>query len=91
MPTFKKLDQARQLLELGEAATLKEFKAAYRRLSHRYHPDKAGDEQMMTRLNAAYKLVTTYIDDYRYSLTEPDFYQTYPQAEHIKRFFEGGF
>jgi hypothetical protein len=40
MVNFNELDEARRLLGLGEAATLKEIRSAYRRLAHHHHPDK---------------------------------------------------
>ena len=56
MANFNEIDEARRLLGLGEAATLKEIKSAYRRLAHRHHPDKhivASEEDMerMKKLN----------------------------------------
>ena len=36
----REIDGARKILGLGEAATLKEIKTAYRRLARRYHPDR---------------------------------------------------
>lgn len=37
---FNEIDEARRLLGLGEAVTLKEIKTAYRKLAHYHHPDK---------------------------------------------------
>ena len=60
MPNFKELDEARRLLRLDEAATLKEIKKAYRRMANQYHPNKCRDEdrpeceEMMKRINRAY-------------------------------------
>jgi molecular chaperone DnaJ len=78
MANFSEIEEARKLLGLGEAATLKEIKRAYRTLAHRYHPDKhsnAPDEQTgeaMKRLNWAYKLLVDYCthDEYlrRYTM-----------------------
>ena len=39
MANFDEIDEARRLLGLGDAATLKEIKSAYRKLAHRHHPD----------------------------------------------------
>jgi len=56
MPNFKDINEARNLLGLGEAATLREIKSAYRRLAHHYHPDKHDstsqeDVEKMKKLN----------------------------------------
>ena len=99
MASFVEIDQARKLLGLGEAATLREIKAAYRRLARRYHPDKHSGtigedtEETMKRLNEVYKLLTDYCSNYKYSFREEDVARTYPHDEYLKRYcyswFEG--
>jgi len=37
---FGKIDRARKLLGLGEDASLKEIKEAYRRKAKKFHPDR---------------------------------------------------
>ena len=83
MANFDEIDEARRLLGLGEIATLKEIKSAYRRLAHRHHPDKHGsateeNDVMMKKLNRAYKLLMDYCTDYKYSFREKDIGRTYP-------------
>ena len=97
MVNFNEIDEARRLLELGEAATLKEIKSAYRRLAHRHHPDKhsgaAGDEaeETMKRLNWAYKLLMDYCNAYSYSFKEEDIAKAYPYEEHMRKWRENWF
>jgi DnaJ-class molecular chaperone len=92
MSNFNEIEEARKLLGLGEAATLKQIKTAYRSLAHRYHPDKqsnpAGEEsaETMKRINRAYKLLTEYCDNYKYSFREEDIARTYPQEEYLRTF-----
>ena len=61
---FELVDQARRTLSLPEHARLSEVKAAYRRLSLRYHPDRnAGDpaaEQRFRELARAYETLRAY-------------------------------
>jgi len=69
---FHEVDEARKLLELGETATLKEIKTAFRRLAKIHHPNKhtgddAGETEIIKRLNKAYKLLTDHCSDYKYS------------------------
>lgn len=46
-------------LGVDRAATPEEIKQAYRRLAHRYHPDKAGgDEEKFKEINAAYEVLS---------------------------------
>ncbi len=71
---WQKIIVARDLLQLGEAATLEEIKAAYRRLSKRYHPDHlagaAGDRDApaMADINSAYEVLLKYCAGYRFPL-----------------------
>ena len=90
MVNFNEIDETRRLLGLGEAATLKEIKSAYRKLSHRYHPDKHSsttkrDDSMMKKLNRAYKLLLDYCSDYKYSFREEDIGRTYSYEEHMRK------
>ena len=97
MANFKEIDEARRLLGLGEAATLKEIKSAYRRLASRYHPDKQSGgartegEETMKRLNWAYKLLTEYCSHYKYAFREEDVARTYPHDEYLRKYYYGWF
>ena len=42
---FKKIDESRKILGLGETATLKEIKKAYKELVKKFHPDKLGENR----------------------------------------------
>ena len=93
MIDYNELGKARKRLELSETATLKEIKDAYRRLSHRYHPDKNNDDgnEAMKSLNQAYKLILEYVDGYQVSFLEKDAVRPDPFSDHLKRFYDGGF
>jgi len=97
MANFNEIDEARRLLGLGEAVTLKEIKTAYRRMASRHHPDihtdgdDTGDEEFMKRLNWAYKLLTEYCHDYKYTFREEDVARTYPHDEYLRRYYHGWF
>ena len=94
MANFVEIDEARRLLRLGGAATLKEIKRAYRTLAHQHHPDTQGfddSEETMKRLNWAYKLLMDYCNDYKYSFREKDVARTYPEEEYFRRYYHGWF
>ena len=97
MANFNEIEEARKLLGLGEAATLKEIKRAYRTLAHRHHPDKHSDtpdeqtEETMKRLNWAYKLLMDYCTNYKYSFREEDITKTYPRDEYLRKYYYGWF
>ena len=92
MANFEQIDEARQLLGLGETATLRQIKAAYKRLANRYHPDKCKDEEkvnceeMMKQINLAYELITKYCSKYSYSFSEEAVRRTYPHDEYLSKY-----
>jgi len=95
MANFLEIDEARKMLGLGEVATLKGIKGAYRRLARRYHPDRHGradqDEEAMKKLNWAYKLLEDYCRDYKYSFRQEDVSRTYPEEEYLRGWRENWF
>ena len=96
MANFDEIDEARRLLGLGDAATLKEIRSAYRRLAHHHHPDKHDsateeNEEMMKNLNRAYQLLMDYCTDYKYGFREEDIGRTYPHEEHLRKWRENWF
>jgi DnaJ-class molecular chaperone len=49
-----KLEDAAKILNLSGDVTPETIKAAYRRASSKYHPDKGGSVEMMQTVNQAY-------------------------------------
>jgi DnaJ-class molecular chaperone len=93
MANFNEIEEARKLLGLGNSATLKEIKRAYRTLAHRHHPDKhreddTDESETMKQLNRAYKLLMDYCKEYKYSFGEEDVARTYPHDEYLRTFKE---
>ena len=95
MATFEEIDEARRLLGLREAATLREIKQAYRQMAFHYHPDQRGNdlecEEGMKRLNQAYKLLMDYCARYKYTFREEDVARAYPEEEYLRRYAHGWF
>ena len=97
MANFEQIDEARKLLGLGEAATLKQIKQAYKKSANRYHPDRCKDgdkakcEEMMKKINEAYELIMGYCDQYSYSFSEEDVRRTYPRDEYLRKYQHGWF
>ncbi|MFP3982611.1 MAG: J domain-containing protein [Desulfurivibrionaceae bacterium] len=92
---WKKINAAREVLGLGEEATLAEIKEAYRRQAKRHHPDLtgAGDESLeqeqsrtMQEITAAYKVLLNYCDNFRYPLVRPDDEEMDPEDWWMDRF-----
>lgn len=70
---WQAIEQAREVLGLGERATLAEIKRSYRRLSKLHHPDATEQAaglsgEQMYRITAAYELLMRYCNEYRFPL-----------------------
>ncbi|NVN90791.1 MAG: J domain-containing protein [Desulfuromonadales bacterium] len=86
--TFADLREALLVFGLGERATRSEIKARYRQLVKKYHPD-VGDEHDNDRIrmiNAAYQVLLAYIESFRFSFAEDEFYEQNPD-ERLRRQF----
>ena len=96
MVDYDSINEARKTLGLGEMATLKEIKDAYLKLAHRYHPGKhqyAIEEEavMIRQINKAYKLLSDYCDNYKYSFHEEAVRLTYPYEEYVRNWYDNWF
>jgi len=62
--SFKEIDEARNMLELGEETTLNEIKESYRKLAQKYHPDNDPNnpdlEKKFENITKAYKLLVSF-------------------------------
>ena len=85
-PAYKKIHAALEALGLPTRVSLKDITERYRYLASGKHPDVGGDEEEMARINDAYKLLKTYIENYRFSFSEEEIAGQFPQDAHAKRF-----
>jgi preprotein translocase subunit Sec63 len=65
---------AKEILGLGEYATLREIKKAYRAKAKRHHPDRnaiieTDDSVAMYEITAAYQMLVSYCNEYSFPLT----------------------
>jgi len=77
MNKYQEITQARELLDLPERASMEEIKSNYRKLVSKWHPDKCGGDneqskEMTQKITAAYKIITTYCNQYKFSFTEQE-------------------
>jgi hypothetical protein len=90
--TFVEIDRARLLLGLEERVSIHDIKSAYRRLSKRYHPDAAGSGSEASgrfrELHAAYRLLLSYCEHCRISLTRDELQSFDPEEWWFRRFGE---
>jgi len=73
---FGEVNEAREVLGLGEEATISEIKGAYREMSKRFHPDKyPGDleaQKRFEKMTKAYQMLTDYCHEDQCSFKEAD-------------------
>jgi len=64
---------AKELLGLGDNATLAEIKLVFRSYSRQYHPDLAGNTRgnrdKMQQINEAYQTILAYCKNFKFPLT----------------------
>ena len=73
--------KALEIFDLSDRVTLREIKARHRQLVRRHHPDSAGeggDPTQIRFVNAAYAVLREYVENYRFSFAEEDFYEQNP-------------
>jgi len=93
----KEITWARKTLKLGDEATLKEIRSAYRKLSLRYHPDRCPEnrkdkcKEKFQDITRAYEMIMDYCAGYRYSFKDDDVEENNPDREyreHMERFYD---
>jgi len=72
---YQEITEARTILGLTETASLKTVKSAYRAMLAKWHPDRCRDNpetcaDMTRKIVGAYKTITEYCANYRFSFSE---------------------
>jgi DnaJ-class molecular chaperone len=83
---IESIEEALEILELPKLITKEDIRRQYRFLAKKNHPDIGGDAQKMEQLNAAYKLLMKYIEDFRYTFDEDEVNRQCPGGDHAHRF-----
>jgi len=86
--TYAELQEALTSFGLGERATLKQIKDRHRQLVKAHHPDHAADSdpEAIRQVNAAYRVLLAYCENYRFSFSEAEFLEQFPE-ERLRRQF----
>jgi hypothetical protein len=58
--------------------TTAQIKRRHRELSKKHHPDLQGDSHHMQNLNSAASILMSYVQSYRFSFSEEEFYHQNP-------------
>jgi len=80
------IQTALDILGVPTLSTKEDIKKQYHFLAKKYHPDMDGDPEKMEEINSAYKILTLYIDQFRYSFSEEEISRQFPGADYAKRF-----
>jgi DnaJ-class molecular chaperone len=86
MNRFEQIDMSRKLLGLGESATRDEIKKEFKKLLHKWHPDKCNDdkekcEEMTDNIIKAYHTIMDYCENYIYSFSREDVKKQYNSTD----------
>ena len=83
---IEEIERALDILGLPTLITKEDVKKQYHFLAKKNHPDLGGDIKEMEQINAAYKFLMKYIEEFRYTFDEEEVAKQYPGADHAQRF-----
>ena len=83
---IEEIEKALEILQLPKVISKQNIKEQYHFLAKKNHPDLGGDPIQMEMINNAYKLLTTYIDEFRYTFDEEEISKQFPGADYVQRF-----
>jgi len=77
--TYDKLEDATKVFGLIGLETRDDIKKRYLKLSKIYHPDmQDGNTQKFQELTQAYKILLTYMDNFKFRFSKEEFKNQYP-------------
>ena len=82
----EEIERALDVLQLPKLVTKQNIKEQYYFLAKKNHPDIGGNSEEMEALNAAYKLLIQYIENFRYAFDEDEISKQFPGADYVQRF-----
>ncbi len=84
---YYEIQNALEELDLSVFVSLVEIKEKHRELAKKYHPDVCGDDgERFAKIEAAYKLLKGYIENYRFEFSEDEIRKQSPWDDYKKRF-----
>jgi len=79
--SFEELEKSTQLLELIGLENKDKIKQQYLSLSKKFHPDMPeGDIEKFQEINKAYKILTKYMESFKFRFTKEEFEDQHPFA-----------
>lgn len=87
---YEEFEKAVESLGFCTKVTLSDLKTRYKELSRIYHPDMpSGDSKKFDEITKAYKLLTEYMNKYRFSLSEEEFKEQFPSVFNMEDWLSG--
>ena len=83
---LEEIEYALEILSLPKLVSRDDVKKQYHFLAKKNHPDLGGDPARMEMINNAYKLLTTYMNEFRYTFDEEEISKQFPGADYVQRF-----
>ena len=83
---LEEIEKALDILVLPKLISRAEVKRQYHFLAKKNHPDIGGNSENMEALNHAYKLLITYMEEFRYSFDTDEVSKQFPGADYVDRF-----
>lgn len=97
--TFKDIDNARKILDLGDIASIEDIKDNHRKFILEYHPDRHHNsndrkvfEEKVKEINNSYKIIMDYCAKYPISFSRDkvkDVEEGENIEDHLRRFYDG--
>jgi DnaJ-class molecular chaperone len=76
---YNEFEKAIETLGLIGLENKSEIKSRYLILSKKYHPDMPdGDNEKFQEINKAYKLISSYVDNFKFHFTKEEFSEQHP-------------
>jgi len=82
----EEITKALETLKLPTLITRADIKRQYHHEAKKNHPDLGGDAQKMEEISSAYKLLMSYIDNFRYTFSHEEISKVFPQSGHHDKF-----
>ena len=87
---YGEFEAAVESMQFCTKVSYADLKTRYRELSKIFHPDMPdGDAKKFDETAKAYKLLKTYMQEYRFSFDEEDFLEQYPSVLNMEDWVSG--
>lgn len=86
--TYRELEDALAEFDLPQRISWRQLKERHRELVRCHHPDRgdAADPEKIRRINAAYKVLHEYCNDYRFDFSRQEFLEQCPEERLREQF-----